>query len=564
MPLINRVISFRLNKQVLFASFGFCGALFLIALNVLPVSYETIDDFFMNSIASGYFGGTPDEHLIYTNFIIGLVLKSLFTFWSSFNWYAAYLVFALFLSFYTLSYLFFKRLNFITASIILLYFFLVYYVKFIQQLQFTTASGSLAIAGVLLLLDQLFSAEFKLNKKMVLPIGLIVLSGMMRFPSASLVLILLAPLFLILPFNLKTNIKSALVFISVFIGITLVQFADTQYYASNADWKTFNEHLRESNPYNDNKAYYSTYYSSPDKPYLKNGWSQNDLVLFTAYFRDFDPVYNSKAYANIKETVDAAPYSWKEFKNDLLYKFRSIHLYLLLFFTFLLLPFNRLIKPILLIASVVFIVWYVNTAFQMKDRVLYLIHFGFSLSLIISLLGIYERSEYFGFREKLRGFSIPVLLSLLAILAINSSINSYKKQVEETSFARNLVNQKFDFADKSKFLVFWGASINYESLNPFKNSFNYESTPKVYSISTFAKIPLYQKQFNTVGANSFIDLIPMNQVEILGPIDKDSTSNPNRLIQFYKEHLGIELKLDYYVKSDSMKFQKYSFTPKDI
>src|SRR5688572_28503851 len=71
------------------ALFGLISvALFLVCFT--PI-YETNDDVVMMNTASGQFFGQPSEHLIFTNVLIGFVLKVLYSMTEQVDWYAAYL-----------------------------------------------------------------------------------------------------------------------------------------------------------------------------------------------------------------------------------------------------------------------------------------------------------------------------------------------------------------------------------------------------------------------------------------------------------------------------------------
>jgi hypothetical protein len=388
----------------------------------------------------------------------------------------------------------------------------------------------------------------------------VLFAGMIRHASAFMVMILLAPLFLVLPFTLKDNLKSFGIYSVVFALLAVSHFLDRSYYASNSQWNAYLEHFKASNPYNDNRAYYSEFYSNPKKPYLNLGWSHNDMVLFTAYFRDFEPIYNHAAFNKIKSIVLSAPYNWKEFWNDLFYKFRSIHLYVLASFTLLILPIKYWIKPFLIIASVIFIVWYINISLHMKERVLCVIYLGISISLILMLVSNQSQHENDTRRSGIKRYVFVTFILCVLGLGANAARNTFNQQNKALKSARKVFKQKLDFCDQRKFLIFWGASLNFESLNPFLNLFNSCSNPKVFSISAFAKSPLYKKQFKTLGSDSFIGLIPSKNIEIVGNIDVDSTSNPERLELFFKEHLDMKLNTAYYEKLESIKFHKYNFS----
>src|SRR5690242_9503375 len=68
-------------------------ALLTISVVVFQPSYDTNDDVFMTMIAAGRgFCPAPDEHLVFTNIIIGRGLKHLYTLWPDVPWYGGYLL----------------------------------------------------------------------------------------------------------------------------------------------------------------------------------------------------------------------------------------------------------------------------------------------------------------------------------------------------------------------------------------------------------------------------------------------------------------------------------------
>ncbi len=66
--------------------------LFAIFLTCTTPMYESDDDQGMQYIASGFYTGRPDAHLVYTNILIGWVLKFLYGSWAGCNWYFIYLL----------------------------------------------------------------------------------------------------------------------------------------------------------------------------------------------------------------------------------------------------------------------------------------------------------------------------------------------------------------------------------------------------------------------------------------------------------------------------------------
>lgn len=73
--------------------------LFGLTLLLMTPTYDTNDDPVMALVASGY--GTvkgPDEHLLYSNVLLGGTLKQLYSVASYVPWYGSYLLLSLFLA----------------------------------------------------------------------------------------------------------------------------------------------------------------------------------------------------------------------------------------------------------------------------------------------------------------------------------------------------------------------------------------------------------------------------------------------------------------------------------
>ena len=82
-------------------AFALPAVLLLLALawGFLGPSYDTNDDVFLSMIAAGRgFCPAPDEHLVFTNILIGKLLKGLYTQWPAVPWYGAYLLAAHYLA----------------------------------------------------------------------------------------------------------------------------------------------------------------------------------------------------------------------------------------------------------------------------------------------------------------------------------------------------------------------------------------------------------------------------------------------------------------------------------
>ena len=69
------------------------GAVLIGIAVITGTHYDTIDDVLMNAFAAGrLLSSAPDEHLIYTNVIIGFPLKFLYLVAGAVPWYGLYLI----------------------------------------------------------------------------------------------------------------------------------------------------------------------------------------------------------------------------------------------------------------------------------------------------------------------------------------------------------------------------------------------------------------------------------------------------------------------------------------
>lgn len=117
--------------------------------------YDTNDDLVMQLIASGFYTGHPDAHLVFTNILVGWVLRFLYTLWSGHNWYLLYLVGAHFAALTAIAFLVISRRGGWLFTLLYAGFFLVVETHILLRLQFTTTAFLTGTAGLLLLVDGL-------------------------------------------------------------------------------------------------------------------------------------------------------------------------------------------------------------------------------------------------------------------------------------------------------------------------------------------------------------------------------------------------------------------------
>lgn len=220
---------------------GLFGFSFLI---LTPV-YDTNDDPSMALVASGYGNaGGPDEHLLYTNVLIGHVLKQLYEAAPLIPWYGCYLLVIQFLAHWILLYalLSLNRTYFSVLGYIL--FYLTVGVYCLTHLQFTTTAFLIGMAGLSMILSSLILDAQGPHHRWLKWGGALCLiaSSLIRYASLQLPILASIPLLVCIVFHLFRSINfrwyllpAALTVISV-LGC---HFYDRHYYQQDEDWNHF-------------------------------------------------------------------------------------------------------------------------------------------------------------------------------------------------------------------------------------------------------------------------------------------------------------------------------------
>ena len=510
----------------------------LILISLSPMRYETIDDFFMYAIASGFAGGLPDEHLIYTNFILGILLKTLFSVFPSVNWYGFYLVTAHIIAWAVILRVFLKYFKIATVLLLFSYLFLTFGVYFIQNLQFTTTSSILGIAGIFLLFERIKTSGFEI-KKLTLPILLIIIAALIRIHSLLLVLIILSPLFILLLPDWKKFLKSGMLIILLF-GISYsFKLLDRWYYHQDKAWADYYDNLFESSVFNDDSAFYIAHYLNPEKPYKALGWSDNDLAIFSSFFRDYPPIFNHEAYNGLMESVNNVPYDIGKFKSNLI-KFKNIHLIACIFFLLILVPFKRFTPIIFSLLLTILSVAIIAINLNFKDRVLFPIIFCLCLQAIFILFNSNRNGEIRKFKilpEYLQPIFPYLAIVILLIIGLNTFQNQIKKHSDSTINEKILLKKQLKLINNpNQTYAFFGSCIKFEAESPFATEFHTTGLPVVFPISVFNKSPLFIDEFKKLGNGEFTQMLLNEKVSLITKTGNVYGSSPENMRLFYAEH----------------------------
>ena len=214
---------------VLFINIVFAGVFFW----VNDIRYGN-DDMVMCWIASGCFLGQPDSHLVFSNFIYGLLLVSFYTLFPAIEWYSMFLIALDVLAISIVQ----REILRLTCSrfikTIVVFAIVIVEIKLLRSLTFTTTAGILATSSFILICK-------RNGKSYFIGVLLFVLAAFVRFSSAMLVGVMFLSFY---PIHIYRHGFSKKEFFAlslcVFLGVAF-QFVDRQYYKLDSGWDYYYE-----------------------------------------------------------------------------------------------------------------------------------------------------------------------------------------------------------------------------------------------------------------------------------------------------------------------------------
>jgi hypothetical protein len=302
------------NCEALAARFPLAFALFVTAalfattFAVLSPSFQTNDDPQIEMIASGRgMGLAPDEHLIFTNVIIGRLLKSLYLMSPSIPWYGGYLLAVQYLAQATLLYCTlaggFTRWR--LAAYLLL--FATVGIFYLNNLQFTTTAcligQSGAVACLLALRRAATAADRSVCGQLAVGIALLVVSSLVRLDAFYLTALVALPAALCLmgwPWR-REVVRVALVGGGVCVALVILLAAyNNAYYARDSRWQAFLTYNKLRIKFNDYG--WTRYTPETATIFASVGWTENDHAMIQDWFYDDPEMYSAEKLQRILES----------------------------------------------------------------------------------------------------------------------------------------------------------------------------------------------------------------------------------------------------------------------
>jgi hypothetical protein len=548
------------------------AVLFGLVFSVFEPGFDTNDDAVMNMIVAGKgYGLSPDEHIVFSNVLIGFVLARLYTLWPSVPWYGGYLL----------------AIHFAAQSLILycvvrsgytrlrLRLYLVYFATaglyFINNLQFTSTAFFAGQAGILLLMLAVRGASSdgfyrrKLACACFVALGLLVLSSLVRrevfYPVVGMAIPTcgLAALAGRRPLAGLTA-SLGVILTAVVISAVCWQF-NFAHYNRDPRWRDFYEYNKLRVKFNDEA--WVRY--SPETAYLfqEVNWSENDFDMLSAWFFDNESRYSQEALRHVLEK-----YPWREsrisgemFVRSALAVFldrESLALFLalpILVYCMERRTSNFLVVGVALAMACVLIAYLILFSKTPPSRV-YVPTLAFPLAVTVCLAHGSTFLPPERFRTWLRmvfsqpagwrkGLRIPLtkclaaaVLVMMCLALAKSTYGQYRRSRERIKVSGQLYDllSSLDASD-DKLYICWAATFPYEALRPL-DSLQGISDLHLLVLGWPQKTPLHQRMKDSFKIGDLAEAIYHRT-------DLYLIAHPHYLglyEEYVREHFGVELK----------------------
>jgi len=217
----------------------------VLVVTLLPFYYETNDDPAIIGIVSGAMKGGSDYHTVFMNSILGFALSRLYLLSVSVEWYTLFLVVLHIVSCVIISALIIKHYKKNFLKIAALVFLYTIEMRLLTKLQFTTTSGILATASLLLIFNNH-------NRTRVMGVVFFVLASLIRFESAMLVGLIFAcsyPLYLCKYCFDRRQFVGLCVCVCVAV---VCKWIDIKVYRQDPEWSYYYDYNKIRGKLNDN------------------------------------------------------------------------------------------------------------------------------------------------------------------------------------------------------------------------------------------------------------------------------------------------------------------------
>lgn len=288
---------------------------FAVVLLLFKPNYDANDDNCMISLLCGAYGN-PDGHIVWTNYIIGLFLSTLYRLKADFVWYTLFYFLLMFIAFTEITAAVLRRARNHAVRALLAVVLLFGYLECFTKMNFTRTASILAIAGMTDLADAIASEEKK-PVQAAAGVVLCLLSFMVRYESLFLTAAMYGGILIL---SISSYVKGhekneiikramqGVVALAVLGGLVLgAKLIDDRAYSSK-EWKEYEEYNRYRGELLD---FGWPDYEKNKELYTSLNISESDLWLYQAWdFYDTE-ILNTNALAKLVAAKEKQPITGK-------------------------------------------------------------------------------------------------------------------------------------------------------------------------------------------------------------------------------------------------------------
>ena len=243
----NYIIDEEYSKKLAYLLIALLNLLVMLAIIFfVHPQYETNDDSAIIAIVSGAYGNC-DPHMVFSNYVLGLLLSGLYSLVPAVPWYAVLYYLLMYVSFTSLSCLLWQRARHKIISSVLLVCLCVLSFECYWTPSFTKTSAIVGVTGIILIADSLKYKKFNLPK-VILGIILAVFSYLIRGTEFLSVAAITSGIFIYVIFDfveghsaaeIKTQIiRGVACALALFSMIGAVMVINSSAYSSD-EWKNY-------------------------------------------------------------------------------------------------------------------------------------------------------------------------------------------------------------------------------------------------------------------------------------------------------------------------------------
>ncbi|MEG2522319.1 MAG: hypothetical protein RSA90_00105 [Lachnospiraceae bacterium] len=284
---------------------------FLLVLFFCDIKYEVSDDFVIETILSGAYGGEINPRMLFVNVILGHLLGAIYHVIPGISWYFVFQIFLGFISFTSVTYFLMKKLPRLSAIIISTLFILFFSDDIYILIQFTKTSVLAVMSGSLLFLWGVFAE--RICKKMIFIGGVLVIAGsLLRFNSVYLAAPFILLILLIEIISIWVNRKEdkkwyqrlckiGLIGMLLIVCVFSLEEINTQSYIHNANYKEFAKYNQVRSTIVD----YPNYgYWIDEEAYRALGLSENDFNMLVRWNFADNEVFNIETMKKVSAIME--------------------------------------------------------------------------------------------------------------------------------------------------------------------------------------------------------------------------------------------------------------------